>query len=142
MFRFFLLTAVAEGVKLQSSNTSRAAIDGAETRSIDELTHYKLSLENCLKFHLSQVQQPDLTREKKLHHEKRANQTVAQLQAIKEVIQLREEELNKEECGICFEGAEDGAGEKDTTLPCGHQFHAACIDRWLASGHNTCPLCR
>ncbi|KAI4312651.1 hypothetical protein MLD38_037454 [Melastoma candidum] len=25
---------------------------------------------------------------------------------------------------------------------CCHAFHSKCIDTWLSSGHNTCPLCR
>ncbi len=38
-----------------------------------------------------------------------------------------------------------GEYEKDELirrLPvCGHEFHAACIEAWLAS-HTTCPMCR
>lgn len=27
-------------------------------------------------------------------------------------------------------------------LPCQHEFHAHCIDKWLLDVHRTCPCCR
>ncbi|CAI9100436.1 OLC1v1037545C1 [Oldenlandia corymbosa var. corymbosa] len=43
-------------------------------------------------------------------------------------------------CAVCMEGFKSGgAGGKQ--VPCGHVFHANCIDRWL-SVQNSCPLCR
>ena len=43
-------------------------------------------------------------------------------------------------CAICLSDFADG--ERMRVLPvCGHRFHVACIDRWLAS-HGSCPTCR
>ena len=43
-------------------------------------------------------------------------------------------------CAICLSDFADG--ERMRVLPvCGHRFHVACIDRWLAS-HRSCPTCR
>ncbi|XP_010911522.1 probable E3 ubiquitin-protein ligase ATL44 [Elaeis guineensis] len=44
------------------------------------------------------------------------------------------------ECPICL--AEFAAGDEIRILPhCGHGFHVACVDTWLAS-HSSCPSCR
>ena len=42
-------------------------------------------------------------------------------------------------CSICLEDAV--AGEVLCALPCAHQFHSACIDRWLAAS-TSCPVCK
>ena len=42
-------------------------------------------------------------------------------------------------CAICFESITPS--EQNRTLPCGHQFHAACVDRWTQNTAN-CPTCR
>eukprot|EP01094_Clydonella_sp_ATCC50884_P005308 TRINITY_DN14238_c0_g1_i1.p1 TRINITY_DN14238_c0_g1~~TRINITY_DN14238_c0_g1_i1.p1 ORF type:complete len:321 (-),score=51.88 TRINITY_DN14238_c0_g1_i1:276-1238(-) len=44
----------------------------------------------------------------------------------------------KEACSICLGEYENGDSLRK--LPCAHQFHVRCIDRWLHD-HNTCPLC-
>lgn len=44
------------------------------------------------------------------------------------------------ECYICLSLFEQG--EDARRLPCGHEFHVACIDRWLLDVHRTCPCCR
>ncbi|PUZ76143.1 hypothetical protein GQ55_1G266200 [Panicum hallii var. hallii] len=44
------------------------------------------------------------------------------------------------ECAVCLAELEDGE-EARFLSRCGHGFHAACVDTWLAS-HTTCPLCR
>jgi E3 ubiquitin-protein ligase EL5 len=44
------------------------------------------------------------------------------------------------ECAVCLSELQDGEVARFLP-PCGHGFHAQCVDRWLAS-HSTCPLCR
>ncbi|KAG2568323.1 RING-H2 finger protein ATL8-like [Panicum virgatum] len=46
----------------------------------------------------------------------------------------------EEECAICLAEFEEGEAVR-VLPPCGHGFHAACIDKWLR-GHSTCPSCR
>lgn len=51
-----------------------------------------------------------------------------------------EEEEERPECAICL--AEFARGDEVRVLPpCGHGFHAACVDVWLVST-STCPSCR
>lgn len=42
-------------------------------------------------------------------------------------------------CSVCIN--EYAHGNKLRRLPCSHEFHVHCIDRWL-SENNTCPICR
>mmetsp|Transcript_15168 Transcript_15168/g.21771 ORF Transcript_15168/g.21771 Transcript_15168/m.21771 type:complete len:158 (+) Transcript_15168:657-1130(+) len=42
------------------------------------------------------------------------------------------------ECVICMESINSGIAR---ALACGHVFHRACIERWLADA-TTCPTCR
>ncbi|XP_066502314.1 E3 ubiquitin-protein ligase RNF6 [Hoplias malabaricus] len=42
-------------------------------------------------------------------------------------------------CSVCIN--EYAQGNKLRSLPCAHEFHIHCIDRWL-SENNTCPICR
>ncbi|KFQ24766.1 E3 ubiquitin-protein ligase RNF6 [Mesitornis unicolor] len=44
-----------------------------------------------------------------------------------------------ETCSVCIN--EYVAGNKLRQLPCMHEFHIHCIDRWL-SENSTCPICR
>ncbi|KAG0497862.1 hypothetical protein HPP92_002553 [Vanilla planifolia] len=50
--------------------------------------------------------------------------------------------LNQEvpQCYICLVEYEDGDFVR--TLPCQHEFHQCCIDKWLKEIHRVCPLCR
>ncbi|KAM5315097.1 E3 ubiquitin-protein ligase RLIM-like [Glossophaga mutica] len=43
------------------------------------------------------------------------------------------------ECSICI--TEYREGSQLRILPCSHEFHVRCIDRWL-SDNSTCPICR
>ncbi|XP_051915853.1 E3 ubiquitin-protein ligase RNF6 isoform X2 [Hippocampus zosterae] len=42
-------------------------------------------------------------------------------------------------CQICFGDYDDG--DQLRMLPCFHDYHVACIDRWLRE-NTTCPICR
>jgi hypothetical protein len=47
----------------------------------------------------------------------------------------------EERCLICL--SEFEAGDTVRTLSkCSHLYHRECIDTWLTTGRNTCPLCR
>ncbi|KAL5698432.1 RING-type E3 ubiquitin transferase [Ranunculus cassubicifolius] len=45
-----------------------------------------------------------------------------------------------EQCYICL--AEYEEADKIRVLPCRHEFHMACVDKWLKEIHGVCPLCR
>ena len=42
-------------------------------------------------------------------------------------------------CAVCLECFE--RGQSVSRLPCTHQYHRACIEKWLAT-HVECPVCR
>lgn len=44
------------------------------------------------------------------------------------------------QCYICLVEYEDG--DEVRVLPCHHEFHRLCIDKWLKEIHRSCPLCR
>ncbi|KAF3453030.1 hypothetical protein FNV43_RR03463 [Rhamnella rubrinervis] len=44
------------------------------------------------------------------------------------------------ECYICL--AEYEEGDNIRVLPCHHEFHMSCVDKWLKEIHGVCPLCR
>ncbi|XP_038666925.1 uncharacterized protein si:ch211-59o9.10 isoform X2 [Scyliorhinus canicula] len=50
-----------------------------------------------------------------------------------------EHAAGKTQCRICFN--DYTAREKLRILPCLHDYHSRCIDRWL-KGNSSCPICR
>lgn len=47
----------------------------------------------------------------------------------------------EERCQICLTDYEEGETCRSLTK-CAHYFHKECIDEWLTTGRNNCPLCR
>ncbi|XP_030966457.1 uncharacterized protein LOC115987126 [Quercus lobata] len=47
---------------------------------------------------------------------------------------------NGAQCYICL--AEYEEGETIRVLPCCHEYHMPCIDKWLKEIHGVCPICR
>jgi len=47
---------------------------------------------------------------------------------------------NPNQCSVCLHGL----ARSTRTLPCGHEFHLKCVDRWKRTcrGDPTCPMCR
>lgn len=48
---------------------------------------------------------------------------------------------NGDRCLICL-GDYEAAEELRQLTKCAHVFHRDCIDQWLTTGRNSCPLCR
>lgn len=46
---------------------------------------------------------------------------------------------DKQACSICMENFK--AGDHQRTLPCFHNFHVRCVDKWLVR-QGTCPNCK
>ncbi|XP_041968669.1 E3 ubiquitin-protein ligase SIRP1-like isoform X2 [Aricia agestis] len=63
----------------------------------------------------------------------REDQEARRLQA------FRERSWTLEECSICFDVILKN--QEVMSLPCTHQFHAACVMPWLQQSQ-TCPNCR
>ena len=47
---------------------------------------------------------------------------------------------DKRSCPICTERF--SAADKPILIRCNHAVGRACIEQWILSGHNSCPLCR
>ncbi|CAN6680511.1 unnamed protein product [Malus baccata var. baccata] len=49
--------------------------------------------------------------------------------------------LSKDEvCCVCLSRLVEG--EDMRVLPCLHEFHKVCVDKWFDACQTTCPLCR
>ncbi|KAI6671535.1 hypothetical protein NL676_006420 [Syzygium grande] len=47
-----------------------------------------------------------------------------------------------EVCCVCLSRLEGAESEDVRVLPCMHEFHRACVDRWFDACRRTCPICR
>ena len=62
--------------------------------------------------------------------------TKLQLETVAPVLDIKPTETETETCAICL----DEMTGKCRTLPCGHTFHASCVDSWVMRA-NRCPTC-
>ncbi|MCO5598574.1 hypothetical protein L7F22_052671 [Adiantum nelumboides] len=70
---------------------------------------------------------------------RKVNGSKIDIEALTKLHQIMEN--TSEKCLICLEDWQD-EGEQRRLLGCGHLFHAGCLDKWLISSKNSCPLCR
>ncbi|KAJ4901585.1 RING/U-box superfamily protein [Raphanus sativus] len=63
---------------------------------------------------------------------------VVDLLPIKQYTKSQTEDSSQ--CYICLVEYEEG--DTIRTLPCHHEFHRTCVDKWLKEIHRVCPLCR
>ncbi|XP_054825582.1 uncharacterized protein LOC129323062 isoform X2 [Prosopis cineraria] len=59
---------------------------------------------------------------------------------VKSYTKLHKHQEDAAQCYICLVEYEDGDSMR--VLPCHHEFHLTCIDKWLKEIHRVCPLCR
>lgn len=59
---------------------------------------------------------------------------------VKLYTKLQKHQEEPVQCYICLVEYEDGDSMR--VLPCHHEFHTTCIDKWLKEVHRVCPLCR
>ncbi|CAJ1942023.1 unnamed protein product [Sphenostylis stenocarpa] len=59
---------------------------------------------------------------------------------VKSYEKLHKHQEDGAQCYICLVEYEDGDNMR--VLPCHHEFHRTCIDKWLKEIHRVCPLCR
>ncbi|CAK8561860.1 unnamed protein product [Lathyrus sativus] len=59
---------------------------------------------------------------------------------VKSYEKLHKHQEDATQCYICLVEYEDGDSVR--VLPCHHEFHRTCIDKWLKEIHRVCPLCR
>lgn len=53
---------------------------------------------------------------------------------------LKQQADEAAQCYICLVEYEEGDCVR--VLPCNHEFHLTCVDKWLKEIHRVCPLCR
>lgn len=53
--------------------------------------------------------------------------------------QVEQERKDSEVCAVCLDEFQNN--QLVRTLPCDHEFHCECVDRWLLA-KRTCPLCK
>ncbi|GAB5362928.1 hypothetical protein AAMO2058_000840600 [Amorphochlora amoebiformis] len=75
------------------------------------------------------------------NNSQRPRRSQASTELLNELMQSRTpQHVINPTCTVCFDDFK--SGEQLKTLPCGHGFHAACIDPWLVQyNSDRCPIC-
>lgn len=66
--------------------------------------------------------------------------TVARLLGFLPTLRLDALAEDKKNCPVCTEPF--SLDDRPTLLECNHLIGRECIQRWVLSGHNSCPICR
>ncbi|KAK6121594.1 hypothetical protein DH2020_044653 [Rehmannia glutinosa] len=62
------------------------------------------------------------------------------LKSYKKIKNAESDPDDVQQCYICLADYEEG--DKLRVLPCKHEYHVSCIDKWLKEVNRVCPLCR
>jgi len=74
-----------------------------------------------------------------LRLDEKVKKPAAAAESLEKLTRSSGHKLLGEQCAVCladFTPEDDVAG-----LPCQHQFHAACVVKWLSECRAACPLC-
>lgn len=72
----------------------------------------------------------------------RSRPTVAAVALVPTRLATSDDVEEEAECAVCCEFYVEG--DELRVLPCLHEFHKCCIDKWFCSGHASarkCPMC-
>ena len=75
-----------------------------------------------------------------LHRDEQAGRSLSQSRVDQLPTRLAAGGASEKECYICLSQFEEG--DQVRILPCDHEFHRGCIDKWLLDVQSTCPCCR
>lgn len=83
-----------------------------------------------------------LALEERIGFVERTKPAAASLEALPTRRANAEDVEEENECAVCCEAYVEG--DELRTLPCFHEFHKCCIDKWFLSGRagaRKCPMC-
>ena len=72
--------------------------------------------------------------------ERISRMTRRQIKKLKKITYTNENSEEYQTCAICLE--DYIINDKLRILPCDHEFHTTCIDKWLLKNSSKCPKCR
>jgi len=62
-----------------------------------------------------------------------------ELERVTTLRRMKKAETLEDVCAVCQEACIEG--DEVRKLPCGHEFHSDCIDKWLLTRKDACPMC-